>query len=74
MIRNSTRKLTLAFTLALLAAPIAGAFAQSSTPPPPTPPTTTTPPPPAPTVVTGSDPEPGDPDVAQIISILFYLT
>jgi hypothetical protein len=63
MIRKSTRKLT----LALLAAPIAGAFAQSSTPP-------TTPPPPAPTVVTGSDPEPGDPDVAQIISILFYLT
>jgi hypothetical protein len=65
MIRNSTRRLTLAFTLALLAAPIAGAFAQSSTPPPPIPP---------PTVVTGSDPEPGDPDVAQIISILFYLT
>jgi hypothetical protein len=65
MIRTTTRKLTLAFTLALLAAPIVGAFAQSSTPPPPTPP---------PTVVTGSDPEPGDPDVAQIISILFYLT
>jgi hypothetical protein len=62
MIRNSTRKLTLAFTLALLAASIVGAFAQSSTPPSPTPP---------PPVVTGSDPEPGDPDVAQIISILF---
>jgi hypothetical protein len=65
MIRNTTRKLTLAFTLALLAAaPIAGAFAQSSTPPPPTPP---------PTVVTGTDPEPGDPDVAQIILIFFHL-
>jgi hypothetical protein len=72
MIRNTARKLTLAFTLALLASPIAGAFAQSSTPTP-TPPTTTTPPPPSPTVVTGTDPEPGDPDVAQIIVIFFHL-
>jgi hypothetical protein len=62
MIRTTTRKLALAFKLALLAAPNVGAFAQSSTPP------STTPPPP---VVTGSDPEPGDPDVAQIISVLF---
>jgi hypothetical protein len=63
MFWKSTRKITLVLTLAVLAAPVGRAVAQSSTPPPtPSTGTSTTSPgsstDPGSGVVTGTDPEP----------------
>ena len=67
MLKNASRKLTLALTLAVLTASAVKAVAQSTTPPPPAP-TTSTPPPSSPGIVTGTDPAPDY--VGMILAIL----
>lgn len=61
MIRNASRKFALAITLLALAAPIGRAVAQSSTP------TSTDP-----SVITGTNPEPQDDIVDEILALLFF--
>ena len=63
MIRNASRKFALAITLLALAAPIGRAVAQSSS----TPPTPTDP-----SVITGTNPEPQDDTVDEILALLFF--
>lgn len=58
MLKNSTRKIVLAFTLAVLAASTGRAIAQSSTSTTGTSTTTTSPTDPDPGAVSGTDPEP----------------
>jgi hypothetical protein len=66
MLKNASRKLTLALTLAALMAPAGRAFAQSTTTPPPPPlPTTATP-----SSVTGTNPEPQDDTVHKVLVFL----
>jgi hypothetical protein len=59
MLKHITRGLSLAFTLALLAVPTGKALAQSQAS--------------SPAVVTGTDPDPGDPQMVKIILILLNL-
>ncbi|MFC5862199.1 hypothetical protein ACFPT7_07835 [Acidicapsa dinghuensis] len=63
MIRNASRKFALAMTLLVLAAPIGRAVAQSST---------TQPAPTDPSVITGTNPEPQDDIVDEILALLFF--
>jgi hypothetical protein len=59
MFRNTTRKLTIVLTLALLAAPLGKAIAQSTTPPPPN-------------VITGTNPPPKG-SVVQAVLVFLHL-
>jgi hypothetical protein len=63
MTRNLARQFALVLTLAALAMPMGRAFAQSATSP-------TNPASASPNAVTGTDPEPGDPEV---VAVLLYL-
>jgi len=74
MFKHPTRKLAFALLLVLLAGPSDRAFAtgtgSTSTPPP----TSTAAPSPTPNGVTGSDPEPIEPDVVSLILTLLSLS
>jgi len=69
MLKNASRKLTLALTLVVLTAAAGKAIAQSTTPPPPPPPPTTAP---TPSSVTGTNPEPQD-DVVHAVLVFLHL-
>lgn len=69
MLKNASRKLTLALTLVVLTAAAGKAIAQSTTPPP-SPPASSTPPPASPGIVTGTDP---GPDVVGMILAFLHL-
>jgi len=73
MNKHALPKLTLALLLLLPIASVERAFASGTGSTPPPPPTPTTPVSPALSGVTGTDPEPIDPDVVGLILTLLHL-
>jgi hypothetical protein len=73
MFKYATHKLTLALALVLLTAPVSRAVAATTDATPSAPPTATAPQTPTPDGVTGTDPEPTDPDVVGLILSLLHL-
>jgi hypothetical protein len=74
MFKRTTRKLAFALLLVLLASPVERAFASSTGSTSPTPSTPTTTPSPTPAGITGSEPEPIEPDVVGLILTLISLS
>jgi len=74
MFKCTTRKLAFALLLVLLAGPVNRAFASGAGPTSTSSSTSTTSPSPAPAGITGSEPEPIEPDVVSLILALLSLS
>jgi hypothetical protein len=74
MFKHPTRKLAIALLLVLLAGPVDRAFASGTDSTSTSSPPSTTTPSPTPAGITGSDPEPIEPDVVSVILTLLSLS